>query len=106
MRSKAAEDILHALPSKRNDLLVVSEHKTFHNSIVPGGGSTVDKMHLSKSVPEKEHVGLSTIHDFKGKFYLSRSMSSCNWFKSVKNQECNSLNHRMSNFSDMILCSI
>lgn len=69
MRSRAAEDMLHALPSKRNDLLV-SGHRTSENSIVPGGGSTVDKMHLSKSLPEKEHVGPSTIHDSKDSFAL------------------------------------
>ncbi|KAK1353234.1 hypothetical protein POM88_052369 [Heracleum sosnowskyi] len=69
VRSRAAEDMLHALPSKRNDLLV-SGHRTSENSIVPGGGSTVDKMHLSKSLPEKEHVGPSTIHDSKDSFAL------------------------------------
>ncbi|KAL8101818.1 hypothetical protein AgCh_033639 [Apium graveolens] len=71
VRSKAAEDMMHALPSKKNDLLVVSEHKTFHNSIVPGGNRTVDRMHLSKSEPEKEHVGPSTFHDSKDSFALS-----------------------------------
>lgn len=84
MRFKAAEDILHAFPSKKIGLSINSEQKTFQNSIVPGGGSTVDKMQLSKSLPDKEDVdasvkllsGPSTIHDSKGKFYLLRSVSS------------------------------
>ncbi|KAK1372372.1 hypothetical protein POM88_028565 [Heracleum sosnowskyi] len=76
VRSKAAEDMLHALPSKRNDLLVVSEHKSSENSIVPGGGSTVDQMHLSKFLPEKEHVGPSTIHDSQGPSTIHDSKDS------------------------------
>lgn len=78
MRSKAAEDMLHALPSKKDDLFVVTEHKTFRNSVVPGGGSAVDKIHVFKSSPEKEHVdafiklvaGPSAIHDSEDSFAL------------------------------------
>ncbi|XP_063946017.1 uncharacterized protein LOC108213739 isoform X6 [Daucus carota subsp. sativus] len=76
VRFKAAEDILHAFPSKKIGLSINSEQKTFQNSIVPGGGSTVDKMQLSKSLPDKEDVdasvkllsGPSTIHDSKDSF--------------------------------------
>lgn len=112
MRSKAAEDMLHALPSKKDDLFVVTEHKTFRNSVVPGGGSAVDKIHVFKSSPEKEHVdafiklvaGPSAIHDSEGKLYFVKSMSfSCNWFKAARNQDCNSLYHCMLDLSEMIL---
>lgn len=82
VRSKATENMLRTLPSTRIDLSSFAlEPKTFQHSFVTDKiiGGNGDRMHASNSLTPTELVdasvtlaaGLSTCHDFPGKFYLS-----------------------------------